>query len=147
MTKSDKKKAAARARAGKALKHSKHSKTQILCAPEVQNIEIDSDNNLDCGYKGGVDCVWPEDSSDSEVESDNGWSDASVDDDLVEMDEDELPPIQIPEIFTNLKVPINWKKAQSNRKWGYTGTSKRTRQRNDQKAREQEKFRQQAKIS
>ena len=147
MTKADKKKAAARARAGKVLKHSSHSKTQILLVSDAKDIETDSDDNYDCGYEGGIDCVWSEDGSDSEVESDNGWSDASVDDDLIEVDEGELPPVKIPEIFTNPKMPINWKKAQSNRKLGYTGTSVRTRQRHDQQAREQEEFRQQAKTS
>jgi hypothetical protein len=174
MAKSHKKKAAARARA------SRWSKTESVDLTSVPDdvieppeelpavddtpqslvnwdpIEILSESDTDCDYRGGVNC-WSD--SDDEGETGDDWSDSSDEESLVEFDGADLGELR--EELENLENPKpllydwikgkkstkEWNKAERNRGLGYTGNSVRTRQRNEQDARKRADFREEAKIS
>lgn len=160
MTKKAQKAAAAHARA------SRH-KTHL---PPIENSPIDLDetsdtNNMDdmdgeCGYEGGVNCYWSDD-SDYESDSDSDWSDGE--ESVVEFEGEELEanlkelraeievlrqPTGYEEVSAASKMSMkDWQKVESNRALGYTGNSLRTAQRNAKAARNRERNRAVAKIS
>lgn len=153
MVKAAKKQAAARARAGKAAKN----KNLRARAPSPENLahlhkvpfyDLESDGSepeIDCGYEGGVnfDCSDYDCSSEGE-DSDDEWSEHE---ELIELTEEDLPPIKIPDIFFTTKTRSEWIDAESSRRLGYTGLSKRTKERRDKEARDRERLRQNAKVS
>lgn len=168
MAKLHKKEAAARARAAKKLKtlisapstglasvlssNTASASVQLLPVDNLNEAEnevevVDSDSEFEeCGYEGGVNCVWS-DTEDLEYQLGSEEEVSDVDDDLAEMDEDELPPIVVPNIFLVPTSAMDWENAEKKRSLGYTGTSTRTRQRHAKEAREREKVRNEAKIS
>ena len=116
-------------------------------APSPPRIDLtqDSDSDGECGWDGTVNHYLSETSSaygpgDSEV-SDTGSEYSEVDEGEVLELVTEVQQAQIrklspyEEIKTNLGT-IDWKKAERKRGFGYTGNSVRTRQRNDQAARD-----------
>lgn len=151
MASAAKKRAAARARAAKAAKCKPSSRAEAP-SPEPLPSSDDSEDeepghNFECGYEGGIEYECS-DMDYSDGDSDNEWSDQ--DDELTEMTEEDFPPIKtarIPDIFFTTRTKDDWDSAEMNRRLGYTGTSKRTKERRGMEARRREKVRQDAKVS
>ena len=103
MAKKHKKLAAARAREGRAAARSSSS-TQYPQSPHVidlENFDFGSESDCsECGYDGGVEFDWSG-SSDDDLEEKSGdeWSD--MDDNLEDMDEKDLPPINLPPVLSD----------------------------------------------
>ena len=170
MVKAAKRKAAARAREGRAAKArlraapdqpvqrtaiasealpQLHRDTMIRSKPaiiidldQLEDIESDSEAEIECGYTGGVNHTWSD-----EEESDIDEEDR--DEELTELGEKDLPPVQhIPEqvLFGQISAQ-QWREAQRQRRLGYNGLSIRTKQRKEQKARKEREERLRAKTS
>lgn len=161
MASAAKKRAAARARAAKAARNNKSSKYSTSRAkapspeflpgdPSLEDSDSEDEESVldfDCGYEGGVDYDCSDYDCSEEDSSDNEWSDQ---DELIEMTEEDFPPIKpitIPDIFFTSRTSADWRAAEMNRGLGYTGTSKRTKERRDMEARTREKMRKDAKVS
>lgn len=157
------KNAAAHARAARLAKlasKTNHPKTDSPDITEVARISpdiiiVDSDSDSDCGYDGGVNYQWSSSEYEPGYDSSDEWtSDAES---LAEFEGDELEAnlqslreealaLGGPQIMQP-KSAEDWKKAEKNRAWGYTGTSQRSRQRNEKNARERDAFRKEARTS
>ncbi|KAG6825000.1 hypothetical protein H0H87_008100 [Tephrocybe sp. NHM501043] len=124
-------------------------------------IYVDSGDESDCGYNGGVCELLPE-QMESEVESnDDLWTDntegsESSDSDLAEFDKETLEFWQeeASELAARKSAvemlqegPKDWRKIESNRELGYNGQSERTRSRRQKEARDRDAKRTAAKTS
>ena len=177
MAKAHKKKAAARARTARWLNRAEAQDLEELVrddvaavtnpdpewAPEIDivteehwdPIYIDSESDTDCDYNGGVNC-WPDSDDENDGDCSDNWSD-SEEGSLVEFDNDDLGELRAELNDLGVALPNNhimenksakdWRKAESNRALGYTGTSKRTQQRREKEARDRAEFRGKAKTS
>jgi hypothetical protein len=143
MGKANKKKAAARARAGRATirnntNQARLPEPQFHLQPEPEFITIDDESDGECGYTGGVNCVFSSD------EEEGSWSndDNSEPEQLGEMEGEELETnlqalkaaldlLEVlprsPTIFDEILKGHSlrdWENAE--KKLGYTGNSSRT---------------------
>jgi hypothetical protein len=100
-----KKKAAARARAGRWANQTAYPPEQTFnnnslevsdCSPELKTqsdkpiiLDLDSGSDLDCGYNGGIN-YWPDSDSDEDWSEDWTGDSNSEEGSLVEFDEDDL---------------------------------------------------------
>ena len=120
-------------------------------------IDISSNSDSDCGYKGGVNCYWS-DSDDSDFSDLEECSDA---DSLEELEGDELEanllelrteladlgaPTKYDQI-TESKLEKDWRKVEQNRALGYNGNSKRTQEQCAKEACNREASRKKARTS
>jgi hypothetical protein len=169
----NKKEAAARARAGRARSRASIAVAAVAAAqipqlpdadiaPEMQIFigdETDAfESDRDCGYTRGVNC-----SPDSDSEhSGTSWSDTET---LAELDgaelEENLQMLLAEELqdleglanaskYSQIAAPKSdkvWKKSEKNRALGYTGSSQRTRQRNDKASRDRADLHKKAQTS
>jgi hypothetical protein len=174
MAKNKKKEAAARARAGRARSRASITVAAVTAtqipqlpdediAPEMQIFIGDEttdafESDRDCGYTGGVNCG---PASDSE-HSGSSWSDTET---LAELDgedlEENLQMLLAEELqdleglpnaskYSQIAAPKSdkvWKKSEKNRALGYTGSSQRTRQRNDKASRDRADLHKKAQTS
>ena len=146
----DKQNAAARATAARLIP----TNVRDNAIPATSENRASSDPDSDCGYAGGVNCDW----SDSDSEYDEDYTDMES---LEDMDGDELDDnlqelkAELEDLFTPTKydqimepkLTTDWKKAEQNRNLGYSGNSKRTRERRAKEARDREASRTEARTS
>ena len=167
MVKAAKRKAAARAREGRArarlrasqvpknLSDLQEAKQQskpiiIIDLDQTSDVESESEQEADCGYTGGINHAWS-DADESEISDTEReeWAD----EELTDIEEDDLPPVQPLQVTAPVQTIFGkiskqqWKEAEQNRAFGYNGQSKRTQQRNEQKARKAHEEREMAKVS
>jgi hypothetical protein len=133
-----------------------HSNSSNSNAPPLN---FDPGSDSDCGYIGGVNHKWLEDSDDSD------WSDGS-ESDLYSESISELEGSELEENLKELqkeaselqeclkfkevlmaKSASEFKIAEKDRQLGYTGLSRRTKQRREKEARERAGFGEKAKTS
>jgi hypothetical protein len=161
MGKADKKKAAARARTGRATIQNNTNQARLLepqfhmqptspvsAASEPEVITIDDESDGECGYTGGVNYNFSD-----EEEPEGSWSDDNLESDSEQLDEMEgeeleknlqdlkaamdlleVPP-RNPTIFDEILRDHSlkdWENAE--KKLGYTGNSSWTQQRRDKEA-------------
>ena len=117
--------------------------------------DINSDPDLDCGYDGGVNYDWSdsdseyEDYTDTDSESLEEMDGDELDDNLrewrAELD-DLVAPTKYDQIMEQ-KLTMDWRKAEQNRNFGYSGNSKRTQERRAKEARDREVSRAKARTS
>jgi hypothetical protein len=174
MTRKSKKEATVRARAGLSLKRQQrqsepdvvetieefHTGTvtttvnvhgTAMIAPGAKYIVLDLEEEEECGFTGRVDELlgYDTESEDGAHFEDLGYSD---DEDLEEVDSETVEE-QMKPLLDAMSVLAKAAK-QADQKWklaerglGYTGQSKRTRQRHEQQARKWQKQREEAKVS
>ena len=141
----------------------------VLSDPNGNSVLVDTPNPItfdfsvsdsECEYTGGVNVS---DNSDDEYykgsgdevnsESDSDYSLAELDKNLQALQDEakaELAQLEVPTAFERILKSVPdavWKKAERDRKWGYNGLSKRTRERQAQHARAAAKTRETAKNS
>jgi hypothetical protein len=119
--------------------------------PEPEPIKIFSDLESDCGYMGGVNYYGFNSDDKFGPRSDGCWSDSNGES-LAELEGEELESslqelkveldaLAAPskfDLITAAKTSQEWKTAEKKRRFGYTGNSQRTKQRNVKVARERE---------
>lgn len=166
MVKAAKRKAAARAREGRAKARLRALQTPtnlptihegseaviIIDLDQSSDMGSDCEQDVACGYTGGVNYTWSDTESESSDTEGEGWAD----EELTDLEEDDLPPVQ-PQLEQPLHTPSQtmfgqlsaqqWADAEANRALGYNGLSRRTQQRKDQKARKEHEEREKAKAS
>ena len=171
MSKKDKQKAAARARAGRRTNNRQAAAAKIPIWPISDGIQVTiepkvifiDDESDDCGYTGGVNYT---SYSDEEDNVDNVWFDDS---DTESEQIDEMEGEELDRSLQALKAAIelyegqgkektildqlgkdmssnDWTKVESNRALGYLGNSGRSKRRKDKNARDQAQDREAAKT-
>src|ERR1700720_2718634 len=126
----------------------------IVTAEHWDPIYIDSESDTDCDYNGGVNCR-PDSDDENDRDCSDDWSD-SEEGSLVEFEDDDLGGLRAELNDLGVTLPYDhvmenksakdWRKVESNRALGYTGTSKCTQQRRAKEARDRAEFHGEAKT-
>src|SRR6266487_6997543 len=149
--------AAAHARAQRAAQHLVLTQDGHL-AHEQNSFDSGSDSDSDVGYVGGVNCDGSdsddtEDWNDSGSESSSSFSElegTDLENNLKELREEAKDLKGTMSSLERLHLPKStsyWRKAESNRALGYTGTSQRTQRQRAKNARERAVSRDEARSS